>query len=93
MRPNLEFTADLVTFTGEILNGKPNFVCSVLGECARTIRQEIYKSLVKFWLSKIHSEFKDLYVHCKVKPSSDDAAKTLPNRTLKNAFLESVIVL
>ena len=93
MWPNLQFTADLVTFTGVFLNGKLNFLCSVFGECARTIRQEIYKSLVEFWLSKIHPEFKDLYVHCKVKPSSDNAAKTLPKRTLKNAFFELVIIL
>ena len=29
MRPNLEFPADLVTFTEDILNGKLHFLCSV----------------------------------------------------------------
>ena len=28
MRPNLQFPADLVTFTGEILNRKLHFLCS-----------------------------------------------------------------
>ena len=28
MWPNPQFPADLVTFTGEILNGKLNFLCS-----------------------------------------------------------------
>ena len=28
MRPNPQFPADLVTFTGEILNGKLHFLCS-----------------------------------------------------------------
>ena len=28
MRPNLQKTADLVTFTEEILNGKLHFLCS-----------------------------------------------------------------
>ena len=29
MRPNPQFTADLVTFTEKILNGKLHFLCSV----------------------------------------------------------------
>ena len=29
MLPNPQETADLVTFTEEILNGKPHFLCSV----------------------------------------------------------------
>ena len=31
MLPNLQFPADLVTFTEEILNGKLHFLCSVFG--------------------------------------------------------------
>ena len=31
MRPNPQETADLVTFTEEILNGKLHFLCSVRG--------------------------------------------------------------
>ena len=30
MWPNLQFTADLVTFTEEILNGKLHFFCNVI---------------------------------------------------------------
>ena len=30
MWPNLQFTADLVSFTEEILNGKLHFLCSAL---------------------------------------------------------------
>ena len=30
MQPNLEETADLVTFTEEIFNGKLHFLCSVI---------------------------------------------------------------
>ena len=30
MRVNPQETADLVTFTGEVVNGKLNFFCSVL---------------------------------------------------------------
>ena len=30
MLPNLQFPADLVTFTEEIVNGKVHFLCSVL---------------------------------------------------------------
>ena len=29
MLPNLQFLADLVTFTEKIFNGKPHFLCSV----------------------------------------------------------------
>ena len=50
---------------------KPLVFC----ESARTIRQDIYKSLVGFCLSKLHLEFQDLYEHCKVKPSSYATAK------------------
>ena len=31
MRPNLQETSDLATFTEEILNGKPHFWCIVTG--------------------------------------------------------------
>ena len=34
MWPNPEFHADLVTFTEEILNGKHDFLCSVLSKNA-----------------------------------------------------------
>ena len=61
----------------------------IFGEGARTIRQEIYKSLVGFCLSKLHPESEDLYEQCKVKPSSDAKVKILSNRTPKNAFFES----
>ena len=33
MWPNLQETADTVTFTGEILNGKLHFLCSQLFLC------------------------------------------------------------
>ena len=29
MRPNAQFPVDLITFTEEILNGKPHFLCNV----------------------------------------------------------------
>ena len=32
MQPNLQETADLVTFTWEILNGKVHFLCAVVAE-------------------------------------------------------------
>ena len=32
MWPNSQFPADLVTFTEEILNVKPHFLCSVNGQ-------------------------------------------------------------
>ena len=32
MSPNPEETADLVTFTEEILNRKPHFLCSIIKE-------------------------------------------------------------
>ena len=35
MRPNLQQTADLVKFTGEILNGKLHFLCSVFSILTR----------------------------------------------------------
>ena len=34
MRPNQQETADLVKFTEEALNGKLNFLCSVIGNAA-----------------------------------------------------------
>ena len=33
MRPNPQETADLVTFTEEIINGKLHFLCSVSDQC------------------------------------------------------------
>ena len=49
----------------------------IFGEGTRTIRREIYKSLVGFFLSKLHPGFEDPYEHCKVKPSSYAKAKIL----------------
>ena len=43
MRPNLQFLADLVTFTEEILNRKFNFLCSGRKQIYRTI----YDSLLR----------------------------------------------
>ena len=37
MQPNPQETAELVTFTEEILNGKLHFVCSVLQSCLSQI--------------------------------------------------------
>ena len=36
MQPNLEKTADLVTFTEEIFNGKLHFLCSIVAAIKRT---------------------------------------------------------
>ena len=37
MRPNLQFFADLVTFTVEILNGKLQFLSKIFSECNWTM--------------------------------------------------------
>ena len=62
----------------------------IFGESARTIRKEIYKSLVGFCLSKLHPEFEDLYEHCKVKPSSYATAKILLIVLSKTPFLNQL---
>ena len=41
MRPNLKETADLVTFTEEIVNGKLHFLCSDVDHKARVRQDEI----------------------------------------------------
>ena len=38
MRPNPQETADLVTFTKEILNGKPHFLCSVFRQFINKVK-------------------------------------------------------
>ena len=38
MKFSIEETADLVTFTEEILNGKLHFLCSVLSCCVENVR-------------------------------------------------------
>ena len=62
----------------------------ISGEGARTIRQEIYKSLVGLCLSKLHPEFEDLYEHCKVKPLSYATAKILSIVLSKTPFLNQL---
>ena len=37
MSPIRQFLADLVTFTEEILNGKLNFLCSVVCTCVKLL--------------------------------------------------------
>ena len=46
MRPNPQFPADLVTFTEEILNGKPHFLCSVLNDRVLLQKQSFWKILL-----------------------------------------------
>ena len=53
---------DFIDRFSNFATGKSLIFC----EGARTIRQEISKSLVGFCLSKLHPEFEDLYEHCKV---------------------------
>ena len=62
----------------------------IFGEGPRTIRQEIYRSLVGFCLSKLHPEFEDLYEHCKVKPSLYTTAKILSIVLSKMRFLNQL---
>ena len=62
----------------------------IFGEGTRTIRQEIYKSLGEFCLSKLHPEFEDLYEQCKVKPSSYTIAKILSIVLSKTPFLNQL---
>ena len=48
MWPNQQETADLVTFTKEILNGKPHFLCSVSYKTPYSVGKnlsEVLKSL------------------------------------------------
>ena len=49
MWPNPQSTADLVTFTEEILNGKLHFLCSVGGVCknpSQTSKMELFVKIV-----------------------------------------------
>ena len=62
----------------------------IFGEGPRTTQQEIYKSLARFCLLKLHPEFEDYYEQCKAKPSSNVTAKILSSCSPKNAFFESV---
>ena len=50
MWPNLQFLADLVTFTGEILNGKLHFLCSVQRHSA------IFNQVLGCWGTLRHIE-------------------------------------
>ena len=45
MWPNPQETADLVTFTEEILKGKLHFLCSVMNINLLTIRSQIWGDL------------------------------------------------
>ena len=46
MGPNLQETADLVTFTGEIFNGKRNFLYSVKGVPMHDFQRENHDLLI-----------------------------------------------
>ena len=60
MWPNPQFSADLVTFTEEILNGKLHFLCSVLSEiylgfCQKSIT-ELFTKIVNDWKPLINEK-------------------------------------
>ena len=59
MSPNLQETADLVTFTEEILNGKLHFLCS---DAEIGIQRPAQNILAKKWL--INSIYKSLDENC-----------------------------
>ena len=55
MHKNPQETADLVTFTGEILNGKPYFVCSVsLYQCLKNENQLLITNTFSVPSSRIY---------------------------------------
>ena len=64
MRPNLQETADLVTFTEEILNGKLQFLCSVFQHI--TWRFEEIGKIFLLWqeFNWIHYLHESNYVQC-----------------------------
>ena len=58
MWPNSQETADLVTFTEEILNGKLHFLCSAMNEKVDWICAEIEK--IKQFQTAVESKFTKL---------------------------------
>ena len=55
MRPNPQETADLVAFTGEILNGKLHFLCSEDHEHMRRLRKSTIAPNMSLELENIFS--------------------------------------